>query len=201
MKTYEEFKEIYNRITNIDEPVTYALHRGKPHGHEGKKEYYPYIPLHGAKELYEVFCKVVEAQTDTNKYIDGRVLESLEFWDIGAGTGRIVQLAKEFGIKNTRGLEYCQEYVHAGRELYGFSSEELMCMDGFDVDHKFMQNVGIVYTYMPIAKSELMTKLHCHLVSLAAWGTAFVEMLPSYYPMSQYRRITKGFGYIWIEIN
>lgn len=141
---------------------------------------YPYIPMHDSVGLYEVFCMAKK-----NK---------LSLLDIGAGTGRIIALAKFCGI-SAAGLEYQELYVKAGRKLFGLSEEELFVGDAFEISPETLSEYGLIYTYMPIRVAERMTDLHFSLYQKSAPGTKFVEMLPSYYPVNymRYQPTSHGF--------
>lgn len=142
----------------------------------GKPNYYPYIPFTNHNKLFDVFFML-------KRFVNALNNKKPKFVDIGAGTGRIVKLAQKFGF-DAFGIEYVEKNVSIGRKLYGLSDEELFQGDAFELTRKQMADVNIVYTYMPIHDSNLMTKLHMHLATITSHRTIIAEMLPKYYPMN-----------------
>lgn len=131
---------------------------------------FPYIPFHGVSDLYDLFINLVEYH------------QKPTLLDVGAGTGRIVALAKFMGI-DAKGIELNPDCVIEGRKLYGFSEEELMVKDAFELDREFLKQFDVIYTYMPISNRDLMGKLHMHLYANAGSWAILAEMLPDYYPV------------------
>ncbi len=175
--TFDEFSKLYRDITDGDDEIGYQIRKENPHNVIGS---YPYIPFHDDDTLYYIFVKMLE-----NKQ---KSYMPLTLLDVGAGTGRIIHLAKFMGIA-AKGIEFHEPYVTTGRKLYGLSEEELIVQDAFTLTPKFLEQFSVIYTYMPLYDSVKMTGLHCHLASNARRGTTLVEMLPSYYPMCHFRTL------------
>lgn len=148
-----------------------------------QKGYFPYVPFSsGGVYFYELFTELYAKYIHGVSWMGRDKIKTPTFLDVGAGTGRIVKLAKTFGF-NARGIEYQQEYVNVGRKMHNLGPDELICMDAFDLTTETLKDVDIIYTYMPIGQSNLMTNLHLWLVKESMNDTLFVEMLPSYYPV------------------
>lgn len=145
---------------------------------------YPYIPFHGVSNLYDLFINLVEYHQ--KRAYKKRLKPTL--LDVGAGTGRIVTLAKFMGI-DAKGIELNSDCVIEGRKLYGLSEKELMVKDAFELDREFLEQFDVIYTYMPIAEPGLMGKLHMHLYATAGIWTVLAEMLPQYYPVKLAKKL------------
>lgn len=179
-----EFKNYFNSLTEQDNvlrklPEFRKIYESHLDGGESS-EFYPYIPVYEVLGLHKLFflCK----------------LQNLSLFDVGAGTGKIIMLAKFCGIP-AAGLERQCVYVEAGRKVYGLSEEELMLEDAFEISPEILSKFGVIYTYMPIRNSKRMTELHFSLYSKVPKGTFFAEMLPEYYPlfeMANYRTWFEG---------
>lgn len=175
-KSMEDFKQLYDKISVEDSAAMGLLNAQKTREH-GVAGVYPYISFRGFDDLWELF----EALT-----LKFRGKENVKFLDVGAGTGRIPKLGKEYGFGKSVGVEFFEPYVKAGRKFHKLSESELLVKDGFTLTRGFLQDFNVIYTYMPIVDSRKMTQLHSHLVFEADWNTVFVEMLPRYYPMAVY---------------
>ena len=188
-----KFYEIAKEVTKVDYDTVDSLrdsreYTGEKHRvtSESNDGYFPYISIY-TDRLYPMFCRVME------HFSDSRSVDEIRFLDVGAGTGRIVRLAKEFGFQ-AEGIEYHSPYVEAGRKAHGLSEEELMVGDAFDLDSRFYRQFDVIYTFMPILDKKLMCKLHTHLVYEAtadAFPVLFVEMLPEYYPLNCMPKVKK----------
>lgn len=181
---YEEFLEQYNEIDQKDEATVEVLRRRGQYSH-GDKFAYTYIPLNSARSLWNVFEGITNYFLDKNKFRkDDPIIPHL--LDMGAGTGRIVKLAKAYGLKAS-GAEFYEPYVRLGREIHGLSEDELFVLNGFDATGSMLNKYNVIYTYMPISFPTEMSRLAAHLNYEAAYGTIFVEMLPSYWPLRMFK--------------
>jgi SAM-dependent methyltransferase len=174
----KEFQQIERSATDTD----YLAREYLPKDADFKginKDFWWYIPFGHTEDLYDAFS-LAKDKTEKNILPYGSS-KKIRFLDVGAGTGRIVQIAKNFGF-DAFGIEYEQKYVKAGRKVFGFTEQELFQKDAFDIDTDFLANVDIIYTYMPVKNKELMGKLHNQLYSRAMYNTILLEMYPVYYP-------------------
>lgn len=170
------FRKKVELVDEIDQSIRSVILQDKKD--HRSKESYPYIPFREDKILYFMFRKLHEGFSRYNR--------RFSLLDVGAGTGRIVALAKMCGIP-ARGVEFHAPYVELGREFYELSPEELIVENGFNLKFDFLKEFTVIYTYMPIRNSMRMSALHFHLESQALYGTLFVEMLPAYYPMEHFK--------------
>jgi hypothetical protein len=175
----EEFYKFADGIDDLDDTMRDTLQESGLYTHNLQKESYPYIAMHNSMQLYNVFQTIFNLK----KVMEVSSKFQYDLTDIGAGTGRIVKLAKFFGLK-ARGLEYHEPYTKLGRTLFDLSADELIVGNAFDVSKKYVQESFVIYTYMPLHNHDRMSELHFSLYSKAKTGSWFVEMLPRYYPMN-----------------
>ena len=167
-----------------DYEIRKALSEADLYNHPLEKDgSYPYIPFSADAALYDLFEKISKMRASETTVIER---DKISLLDVGCGTGRIVWLAKKFGL-SAKGLEYHEPYVKLGKEYFGLSDEDLMVGNAFDLKYDFLKQFRVIYTYMPLYKPVEMTRLHFSMYYEAARHTIFVEMLPSYYPMSELR--------------
>lgn len=177
---YREFADLYKKIDEKDRQLIRKLdYEGKLR--HGVRESYDYIPNHGTKGLYEAFSHIKITLENAYRHDIG-------FIDVGAGTGRIVKLAKEFGFNPVCGVEFQEQYVKLGRKEYRLSDKELVVKDAFTLDAEFLKDFRAVYTYMPLIDRKRMSALCFHLNNIAKESTVFVEMLPEYFPLNRFAR-------------
>jgi SAM-dependent methyltransferase len=181
-KSLEKFRKIEQNATNID-----RIARGNYSEDDiaENKNFWYYIPFCNEEDLFEAFSLAKE-NLERN-VLPYRKNQNIRFLDVGAGTGRIVKIAKDFGF-DAFGIEYEEEYIKAGRNAFGFSEKELFQKDAFDIDMDLLKDVDIIYTYMPVRHRELMGKLHCQLYSRAKYHAILLEMHPVYYPANSVAR-------------
>ena len=173
---FEQFRKLYEEISATDYAAKGVLNA------QGNREHnvrgvYPYIAYQGMDDLWELF------ESLSRKFL-GK--ENVKFLDVGAGTGRIVDLARKFGFGKSVGVEFYEPYVIAGRKFHKLGESDLLVKDAFKLNYDFLKDFNVIYTYMPIRDGRKMCQLHCQLVSEAGWNTIFVEMLPRYYPVAVY---------------
>lgn len=176
------FETLARKIDEIDNAGIYALEQTKNMRHK-KDEYYPYIPQHRTDDLWRVFF-------EASMYFNGD--EKVSLLDVGCGTGRILKLAKEYGIKEVCGVEFHKPYVEIGKKIHGLSNKELIVADAFTLDGKFLEKFNVIYTYMPIRDRSLMSNLNLHLIKNASRRTIFIEMQADYYPVNNFRGNNRG---------
>ena len=179
----EKFRKIEQNASEIDRIATrnYSESGNYNCDRRENKDFWWYIPFTHTEDLFHALSLVKKSQEET--VLPYRSNKKLKFLDVGAGTGRIVKIAKDFGF-DAFGIEYEEKYVKAGRKAFGFSEKELFQKDAFDIDADFLKDVDIIYTYMPVKNTELMGKLHTQLYSRAVYNTILLEMYPVYYPAS-----------------
>jgi SAM-dependent methyltransferase len=176
----EKFRKIEQKASEIDEIATRNYSEvGCYYDKRENKDFWWYIPFHQTEDLFHAFS-VAKKNLEKN-VLPYRKNQNIRFLDVGAGTGRIVKIAKDFGF-DAFGIEYEEKYIKAGRNAFGFSEKELFQKDAFDIDMDLLKDVDIIYTYMPVKNEELMGKLHCQLYSRAKYQTILLEMHPVYYP-------------------
>ena len=158
--------EFLSSLSNTDGRIRREFHEEDP----SKPGYYPYIPMGNSWSIISTLSG--------SGFKDGE----LKFLDIGAGTGRIVALAKYLGYKRVCGVEVNPVWVKAGRKAYGLTAAQLICQDAFDMDKAFIDKFDRIYFYCPIADHTLMRKLFIQIYDLACEGALLVEMLPNYLP-------------------
>lgn len=186
--TKEKFSRLCTDINKKDKEILDILNGEIYQKAFPNKDYYPYIPFNIQTELYHVFKRISEADFPRS------------FIDIGAGTGRIVKLAKEFGIEKVCGVEYSKICVEMGRQYFNLTDEELICKDAFELDYEFLCKYKYIYTYHPISNPNLMSKLHVHLVNNSSYGAVIIEMLPSYYPVKNIMTLSRDeSNYFWMN--
>lgn len=164
--------------------------------------YFPYVPIRHCNDFFNAFEAInflLKLQISYSGYNPKKQDWIPLFMDVGAGTGRILYMAKQAGFR-VKGVEYNPELVKIGKKYFGLTDEELICKDAFDLDREFYSEANIIYTYMPIQDSIKMGKLHVHLVlnsiSYSSYDPIFVEMLPQYYPI---RNLTSLISRIFVN--
>lgn len=135
---------------------------------------FPYIPFTDDSTLFTLF-EILREECGMSK---------VKFLDVGCGTGRIVKLALNYGFPVVNGVEIHQPYIDYGNKLYGFTNNELIQGNAFELSQEFVRQFNVIYTYKPLCNSNYMRELHINLYNKASSGTFFVEMLPDYYPMT-----------------
>lgn len=178
--TPAEFEELCRESDQIDKGIQNGLNLKKILNHNFKGRW-NYIPFHHENILYELFSRIVEKIPSSFK--EPSIL------DVGCGTGRIVWLAKQFGIK-AKGIEFYNPYVENGRKFFNLSEEELIVQDAFDLSEEFLWQFSVIYTYMPISNKEKMGELHLNLRNKTRYPTILAEMYPVYYPVSHLKLYT-----------
>lgn len=170
------FIKLYDEICEKDGAAKALLNaqRNREHNVPGV---YPYIAFQDEHDLWDLFQALFQK-------FKGK--ENVRFLDVGAGTGRIVDLARKYGFGKAVGVEFFEPYVIAGKEMHKLGESDLLVEDAFNLKWDFLKDFNVIYTYMPIRDSRKMSQLHCHLVAEAGWKTIFVEMLPQYYPVAVY---------------
>lgn len=176
---YSEFRDLHQNYLKEDEEIRRALRDTEQFNHKIVGSF-PYIPYTGTRTLYEIFSGIREAYENRTYYPDGG-----KFLDIGAGTGTIVKLAKDFGLSAV-GIEFHEPYVIAGRKLHGLSDEELVLENAFNLHREFLTQFQVIYTYMPLCNSDKMSELHFQIFRRLDYEAVMVEMLPNYYPMDNF---------------
>lgn len=172
----------------IDREIRQSLSAADLYHHSAEvKGSYPYIAFHDEQRLCDFFRMLLQ------KHQSVYPNRPLKLLDVGAGTGRIVYLAKRFGIP-AMGIEYHEPYVKLGREYFGLSEEELVVGDAFEMSVEFLAPITVIYTYMPLYNPLKMSELHFSMYHKTQYGTVFAEMLPSYYPMNEFRRLPQNLG-------
>jgi SAM-dependent methyltransferase len=189
--TQKEFGKQYDLIEDIDLSIISVI--CKEELDHKSKESYPYIPNHYFESLYFIFSNMWEYK---HKYPRSPIFK-LSLLDVGAGSGRIVALAKACGIQ-AKGVEFHAPYVELGRKFYELSEDELIVGNAFDLKNDFLKQFSVIYTYMPIRNDARMAALHFHLESQAGDSTTFIEMLPRYYPMRHFS-MTETYKPFWVE--
>lgn len=182
---YSKFRKRYLEVVEIDRAIKMVI--SQENIYSKKVGYFPYIPYGGNDTHEKGIVKLYQIFLELSKYIIApynNIKPSTVFLDVGAGSGRMVKLAEFFGFE-ARGIEVQEKYVELGRKYYRFKKDQLIVKDAFDIDQEFLKDIRIIYTYMPISRRELMTKLHMHLYSNAECNTVFAEMLPDYYPLDE----------------
>ncbi len=188
--SFEDFEKFGQEISRQDDDIRNSLQSIGQYKHDLGKESYAYIPMSDLRSLYGVFKHVIYLKENFKRYDKDFEIDLI---DIGAGTGRILLLAKFLGLK-AAGLEYHEPYVKFGRELFGLTEEELIVGNAFNVSPEFLQKSRVIYTYMPLHNHTRMTELHFSMYLKAASSTRFIEMLPQYYPMNLAWKIREESG-------
>jgi hypothetical protein len=177
----DDFREFYNSLWELDDQNEDKLRSESKYEHE-VKESFPYIPFGDFTALHTLFVSI--------KSRDAERGTQTSLLDVGAGTGRIVCLAKKFGIP-AKGIEFYEPYVLLGRKTHELSDEELILGNAFDMTPEFLQEFGVIYTYMPLLDTSRMTELHFSMVNklqnrkyVHGQEIFMVEMYPMYYPMN-----------------
>ena len=171
----EVFRKWFCDSLEIDDRIRDSLKAIGEFNHDLEQEgSYPYIPMGACDKLYELFSRILQLPGYRRKFLD-----------VGCGTGRIVKLAQKCGIP-AKGIEYHSPYIKLGEIAFEFSSGDLIEKNAFELDYNFLKDFDIIYTYMPLYDREKMSKFHVSMVCEAKFGTIFVEMLPSYYPMNEF---------------
>lgn len=172
--TEQSFESYLLEIEKIDRKIQRAITKEGVYCHnvEGSFEY---IPMHNSDVLFSLITFLVTDEIFAKK--PATVL------DVGCGTGRIVKILQDFGIK-ARGIEFHSPYVKRGRKGFKLSEEDLVVGDAFEITPEFLSEFSVIYTYMPLYNRNSMVKLHLELYMKAQYGTILVEMLPEYYPMN-----------------
>jgi SAM-dependent methyltransferase len=146
-------------------------------------ESWSYVPFLRGEKLYELFSGI--------RRLEDILCRKISLLDVGAGTGRIVYLAKKCGI-SAKGIEFHRPYVEFGRKVFKLSKDELQVQNAFDLSVEFLLQFGIIYTYMPLKDTARMTELHFSLVNKiqsfkekdgeGSHSVIFAEMCRVYYP-------------------
>lgn len=177
---YFEFLQESEKCDRIDKQILEKLGAESKHRVEGR---FSYIPFQEERTLYDMFQEI-RKRLDYNFYTRDY---PTKFLDVGAGTGRIVRLAKFCGI-DAVGVEFYQPYVEEGRKMMELGQDSLICRDAFTLDAEFLREFLVIYTYMPISRPPDMSRLHIHLFCNIQRPTVMVEMYPYYYPMNVVHR-------------
>lgn len=178
--TKKKLIEIIKEVDNLDISAYYH-----PKNKEKCPNYFRYIPfkwngLHYFLDDKSKFSSFWFFST-IMKVSKGKKPKRVKFLDVGAGSGRVIKIAKELGF-DVVGLEVITEVALQGRKIFDLSPDELIIGDAFDVVNKnFLADVDIIYTYMPIRNSATMNKLRNHLYENAKMGCILVEMLAEAY--------------------
>lgn len=177
----ESFVKLCKTVERLDEKLRSEIHADGIYQH-GVKESYSYIPFYETHRLYELFSAIRKREEGYR--------EEIRLLDVGAGTGRIVYLAKRCGISAV-GIEFHAPYVEYGRTAYKLSEDELQVRNAFELEPEFLGKFRVIYTYMPLNDQLRMSELHWSMASKIQnalrsenYRVDFVEMLPRYYPMS-----------------
>jgi SAM-dependent methyltransferase len=184
--TKKSFIEYSRKLEEFDQEIRMSLSASHSYQHDRRQESYPYIPYDAVENLWDVFQFILyEKKFYGMKYVE------FDLIDIGAGTGRIVALAKYVGLSAV-GLEYHAPYVELGRKYMELSEEELLVGDAFQIEKEFLQKISNIYTYMPLHNHARMTELHFSLFLKARPSANFLEMLPIYHPMNMAKFLGKS---------
>jgi SAM-dependent methyltransferase len=180
--TVPKFKHLVFLTDKIDLGIRGKMNDAGIYNHE-VKESSPYIPFHHVEKLYELFSGI--------RRLEDILCRKISLLDVGAGTGRIVYLAKKCGI-SAKGIEFHKPYVEAGRKAFKLSKDELQVQNAFDLSVEFILQFGVIYTYIPIKDISRMTELHFSLVNKiqsfkekdeeGIHSVIFTEMCRVYYP-------------------
>jgi SAM-dependent methyltransferase len=180
----KKFEKFVEEIREKDLDLIHSLDASNTFYH-GVQESYPYIPFIHSQEL-RFFIEMLKNRRQEFEWEKHKIPTPCVL-DVGAGTGRIVKILKEFGIQAV-GIEFHEPYVKLGREAYGLSEQELVLGDAFEMTREFLAGFNCIYTYMPLCSGKRMTELHFSIFQKILPNTIMVEMLPNYYPMSQFKR-------------
>ena len=172
--TENDFLKYYHGIDDQDVAIKSALHSADLYKHN-VEDSWEYISFHNFPELFRL---LKELRVMFSKL-------SPTICDVGAGTGRMVRIFRDFGFKSF-GIEFHPPYVQYGRKAFDLSSEELMLADAFKIPDDIYRSANVLYTYMPVRNAKKMAELHLHLYNVAKPGTILVEMYPVYYPVEQF---------------
>lgn len=164
----------YMELDEQDVAIKQALRMADLYDHR-HKESWEYISYHNLPELARLLEFLRKSYCGHSPTI----------CDVGAGTGRMVRLFRDFGYK-AFGVEFHPPYVQHGRKVFDLSPDELILADAFKVPDEIYRTANVIYTYMPIRDQKLMSELHLHLYNVAKPGTILVEMYPVYYPTTAF---------------
>lgn len=178
----EDFCKADDLLREKDHAIRIALSAENAYYH-GVQESYPYISFSNPEILWQLFDAL-------SQHFGGK--EKVRFIDVGCGTGRIVKLARIYGLGKVHGLEFHKPYVDKGIKEFGLSLEDFTVGDAFDTTPEFLDRFNCIYTYMPIHDRKKMGFLALHLASNSVWNTVHVEMLPDYFPVCNFDYTAAG---------
>jgi SAM-dependent methyltransferase len=180
--TFSKFQHLVFVTNKIDWKVRCKMYDTETFKHK-VDESWSYVPFLEEEKLYGLFSGI--------RKLEDILCQKISLLDVGAGTGRIVYLAKKCGI-SAKGIEFHQPYVESGRKAFKLSKDELQVQNAFDLSVEFLLQFGVIYTYMPLKDTARMTELHFSLVNKiqsfkekdgeGSHSVIFAEMCRVYYP-------------------